>query len=131
MTSSVINNCIAISNLMWRSVNMRTLKIALINGALFMLLILGLTLFPVVMRASSLPDQQRQPTSKKNALNIALFLSRTTSLAEMRQERNALMIAGLGLLVLGTALRTGRRIGGDQPAVTESLVEQSGLPLAS
>jgi hypothetical protein len=65
--------------------------------------------------------------------NVAVHNTGILSSAGPRQERDSLALAGLSLLLIGAALRRGtrREVPQHTPAMSDALVGQTHLPLAS
>ena len=107
---------------------MRFLKTVVIIG----LGIVGFAILPASLEASANGiNNQHFHSAQSTEAGSSAHGGGTTSVRTLRQERNSLALTGLGFLVIGTAVRMRRRVSEDQPVVTDALVSQTQLPLAS
>ena len=113
--------------------NMHTLKRHFTALVFTGFVMLSFALLPTWLSASAMPITDRHGYSDRNtpALSATHKTGMTSSMGSLTQERNSLALAGLAFLVIGTALRIRRRVSQDQPVVSDALVGQSHLPLAS
>lgn len=94
---------------------------------------LSFAILPTWLSASAMQVTNQHSYSARNtsALRTTHKPGMASSMGSLTQERNSLALAGLAFLVIGTALRIRRRVAQDQPVVSDALVGQSHLPLAS
>ena len=113
--------------------HMDTLKCHFTAVAITGFVMLSLTLLPTRLSASAMQVRDQHVYSDQNtsALDGAHKLGMTSSMGSLTRERNSLALSGLAFLVIGTALRIRRRVVQDQPVVSDALVGQPHLPLAS
>ena len=113
--------------------NMDTLKRHFTALVFTGFVMLSFAILPTWLSASAMRITDRHGYSDRNtpALSATHKAGMISSMGSLTQERNSLALAGLAFLVIGTALRIRRRVAQDQPVVSDALVGQSHLPLAS
>ena len=95
--------------------------------------ILSLAILPAWAARSLVQLTAQQSIARPGGPAVAVHNSGVLSPAGPRQERDSLALAGLSLLLIGTAVRRGtrREVVQHTPVVSDALVGQTHLPLAS